>query len=163
MVKPMIHSEKHMVARSLLTIQEQTLTRLSIAQAVAVPTNQTHVREGATVKAVWVEIWHLGESSQPCVQISTFEKTTGESPQMTFTQSQALNDYANKKNILKMSQGQVGDSNTNPVPVFREWIPIPKGKQRMGLGDRIDLNVSCVGVADNGLQVCGMFIYKEYF
>ncbi len=163
MVRPMVHSEKHIIPRSLLTIEEQTISRFVIVNSVAVPSGITDVREGSTVKAVYVEIWYLGESSQPCVQISSIEKQSGDMSNMSFTDAGTLNSYDNKKNLLKISQGQVGDSNTNPTPVFREWVAIPKGKQRFGLGDQLVLNVAGVGVVDNGLQVCGTFIYKEYY
>ena len=97
------------------------------------------------------------------MQISAFEKISSGGPLMTQPDTVTLNDYPNKKNILKTSQGVIGDANTNTTPVFREWIAIPKGKQRMGLGDRLMLNVSCLAEAANDLEICGMFIYKEYF
>jgi len=163
MVRAMIHSEKHIVPRSLLTVDAQTILQFNIATAVAQPTQQNHVREGAIVKAVWVELWYIGSSSQPVVQVSSFEKLIGGADEMTFSESQVMNDYPNKKNLLKISQGIVGDANSNPVPVFREWIPIPKGKQTQGLGDKLLVNVSGLGEMSNDLEICGLFIYKEYF
>jgi len=163
MVRPMVHSEKHIHPRSLLLVPENTGTNLLIAHAVAAPSGSNQVREGCTIKAVYIEMWYVGESSQPPTQISSVEKVIGGATLMTFAQSVVLNDYPNKKNLFQISQGVIGDSNTNPVPVFRGWIPIPKSKQRMGLDDKIVINFSCVSTADNGMNICGTFIYKEYF
>lgn len=162
-MKPTINTEKHIVQRSVTTIQENSLNQFIIAQGTDSPANADDVRVGAVVKAVWVEMWELGESSQPVTQISTIEKLDGTAPYMVYADVGSLHTYANKKNILQMSQGTIGDSNTSAVPVFRGWIPIPKGKQRFGLDDKLVINIGVVGTADNGLNVCGTFIYKEQY
>jgi len=82
---------------------------------------------------------------------------------MTHAQSQILHDYPNKKNLFKTSQGLLGDANSNAVPIFREWIAIPKGKQRIGLGDTLVFNLAALGEMDQDVEVCGLVIYKEYF
>ncbi len=163
MVRPTINSVKHIVQRSLFTIDAQTIANVAIVSAVESPATSNQVRIGAEVKAVWVELWYIGSSSQPVIQNSSFEKLESGKTSMLFTESQTLHDYPNKKNLFKTTQGIVGDANTNPTPVFREWIAIPKGKQRMGLGDTINLNISALGEASNDLEVCGEFVYKEYF
>ncbi len=162
-MRPTINSEKHFQPISLFTVDENTVTSSPILTAVQNASTSNQVRVGAVVKAIWVELWYLGSSAQPIVQISTVEKIVGDGDTITSAQMSDLHNYPNKKNILKTSQGLVGDSNTSAVPVFREWIPIPKGKQRMGLGDTIYMNVACRGEANNDLEICGMFIFKEYF
>ncbi len=152
-----------MYQRSLQLIQEQTATPNAIIRAVdAQPTTPIEVAVGAIVKAVFVELWILGEGAQPCTCTWIIEKTTNDVSPATQTQMQNLHDYPNKKNIFKTGQGVIGDSNSNPIPVIREWIKIPKGKQRFGLGDELGIVVSCIGEADNGLEICGLAIYKEY-
>jgi len=163
MVRPTINSEKHLHPRSLITVDNGTIQNLNIAVAVKAPSTSFEVREGAEVKAVWVEMWYLGSGSQPVIQTTVLEKISSGGPAMTQPDSTTLNDYLNKKNILYTTQGIVGDANSNPVPLLRDWYKIPKGKQRMGLGDKIVLNIASVAEAANDLEVCGMFIYKEYF
>jgi len=163
-VRPIIQTKKHIVQRPLILIPEQTINQTILARVVEdLPNQPFEVAVGAVVKAVWLEYWLLGESAQPCTSTWTVEKLPNDGTAMTQAQSQDLDGYPNKKNILKMGQGIVGDSNSNPIPILREWIKIPKGKQRMGQGDELVLNISCVGEADNGLELCGFAIFKEQF
>ncbi len=163
MVRPTINSEKHFVPRPLLTVPENTVQNIKICEAVEDPSTGAECRIGAVVKAVHVELWYIGSSAQPIFQVSTLEKISSGADDVLSAEMSDLNKYRNKKNILNTSQGLVGDSNTNPIPVFRDWYKIPKGKQRFGLGDKLVLNVAARGEANNDLEVCGMFIYKEYF
>ncbi len=162
-MRPTINSEKHYHPRSLQQVDENTVVTMVIANAVISPADGSEVRVGSVLKAVHVEMWYLGSSAQPVFQVSTVEKLPSGLENPTSAQMSDLHKYPNKKNIFQTSQGLVGDSNSNPIPVYREWIKIPKGKQRMGLGDRLVLNVAARGEANNDLEVCGMFIYKEYF
>ncbi len=79
---------------------------------------------------------------------------------MTLAQSQNLGAYPNKKNILYTTQGILADANDGgpTIPLIRGWIKIPKGKQRMGLDDRIVVNITAVGA----LRLCGISTFKEY-
>ncbi len=162
-MKAPINSVKHIVQRSLATIDEQTRLIVNIVEVLdAQATTPSHVAVGAVVKAVFLEFWLLGESSQPCTANWIVEKTVFDGVGASQTQMQNLHDYPNKKNILKTGQGVIGDSNTNPIPIIREWVKIPKGKQRFGLGDAFRFTVSCIGEANNGMEICGNAIYKEY-
>ncbi len=158
-----INSVKHIVQRSLLTIDEQTRAIVNVITVLdAQATTPDHIAVGAVIKAVFLEYWILGESSQPCTTTWIVEKTVSGGIGASQSEMQNLHDYVNKKNILRTGQGVIGDSNTNPIPVIREWIKIPKGKQRFGLGDALRFTVSCIGEANNGLEICGNAIYKEY-
>lgn len=162
-MKAIINSIKHIVQTSLTLIQEQTVGTvgiISVADAQATTPNQVVV--GAAIKAVYLEYWLMGESAQPCTATWIVEKIQNLAGPADQTEMQNLHDYTNKRNILKSGQGLIGDSNTNPIPIIREWIKIPKGKQRFALGDTLKLTVSCVGEADNGLEICGLSIFKEY-
>lgn len=162
-MKAVVNSVKHIVQLSLTTIQEQTMQNVVILRVVdSQPTAQSHVVVGSVVKAVYLEYWLLGESAQPCTATWSFEKLPNDGTAMTQTQGQALNTYPNKRNVFNVGQGVVGDSNTNPIPIYRGWFKIPKGKQRMALGDELLINISCVGEADNGVEVCGLAVFKEY-
>ncbi len=72
----------------------------------------------------------------------------------------ALNAYDNKKNIIYTQIGLISDNLTYPMNVIKGWFKIPKGKQRMGLNDRWNLNIFA---QSNGITGCGMFIFKEQY
>ncbi len=162
-MRPPINSEKHIHPRSLSTVAENTATTFQVVIADADATLSNQVRVGAVVKAVYCEIWVIGSSAQPVFQILTIEKISSGGPQPTSAQMSALHNYPNKKNILFTSQGLVGDSNSNPIPLYRDWIKIPKGKQRFGLGDSLVFTIAARGEANNDVEVCGIFIFKEYY
>jgi len=84
------------------------------------------------------------------------ERLPGGATNITDAEFAALHTYANKKNILYMTQGITGDSNTNPTPWIRQWILIPKGKQRFGLNDRLQLNIRAIS---EDFEWCGINIY----
>lgn len=163
-MKPTINSRKHIVQASLTTVQELARGNELIINAVAdQPDAPAEVVVGATVKAVYLEFWLLGESGEPCTATWIVEKVQNNQASATYAQMQALDTYENKRNIFQMGQGVIGDSGSNPVPVVRGWVKIPKGKQRFALGDSIKISFACVGVADNGLEYCGTAIFKEYY
>ncbi len=161
-MKAIIKTRKHIVQTSLTTIEEQSILNVKLVEAQEIlPINPDDVVVGAVIKAVYLEYWFLGESAQPCTITWCLEKLPNNGTAMTHGFSQVLDTYPNKHNILKMGQGIVGDSNSNPIPVVREWCKIPKGKQRFALGDELLFNISVVGEASNGGEVCGFALYKE--
>ncbi len=162
-MKAVINSQKHIVQTTLTTIEEQTVfSPLIVTGIEAQPNAPTEVDVGAVVKAIYFEYWLIGESAQNCTATWTIEKFPSGVATVTQAQMQALHDYPNKNNILKMGQGLIGENNSNPIPVIREWVKIPKGKQRIALGDKFKINISCIGQADNGLDICGFALYKSY-
>ncbi len=118
------------------------------------------VRIGAVVKAVFVEMWLLADGNQLGSFTFTVEKVPANAAAMTASDGADLNGYNNKRNILFTSQGLNPDMNANPIPVVRQWIKIPKGKQRFGQGDNLIINT----LANlEGVSFCGVVIFKEYF
>ncbi len=160
-----IISIKHFIARTALNIASGILVSQNLVNAVAqnAVVNVEDVVEGSLVKAIWIESWYQNTdvTNSTTTFIMTVEKVPSGQLPMTFAQSLALQAYPNKKNILYTTQGIIGarrDGN-GQLPIFRQWIKIPKGKQRIGLGDKIVLNHSSLGAS---AQICGMSIYKEY-
>ncbi len=162
MVAP-INANKHYVQLSNANIASGALFAFTIVDAVSAPATTTtaDVEEGSVVKAVYIEMWiyGLGASGTDTQFFLDVEKIPSGATTMTFAQSSTLSAYPNKKNILYTSQGVIGGIDTNSVAVLRNWILIPKGKQRMGLGDKIVLNIATIGAP---LQRCGFSTYKEY-
>jgi len=162
MVRPMVHSTKHYVQYPIDQILAGTKQNVLIARAVDVAAKNVanEVEEGSSVKAVFFELWlqnqgNLGEF------IATITKDPENGTGPTFAEMAALADYPNKKNILYTTQGLTSnDGVSGPVPVLRNWIKIPKSKQRFGLGDSLNLSIS--NVSANDLNRCGFTTYKEY-
>ncbi len=119
------------------------------------------VLEGSIVKAIFSEYWFKSDAvagSGTKFQL-VYEKVPSGGNSINFTQMNNLMAYPNKKNILYYTQGVVGDLTTNSIPMIRNWFKVPKGKQRMGIGDTITVSVSTTGAA---ADICGFSTYKEY-
>ncbi len=160
---PPINSQKHYVQTTFNTIAAAAKLTLVIAEAVelAAVSTPTEIREGSLVKAVYVEMWISGDatSAQSTGQLNIEKKVAGKAD-ITFAEMQLLNDYPNKKNIYYATQGLFPPSTQAAIPFLRQWIKIPKGKQRFGLGDTLVMNISSItGVS----RICGICVYKEYF
>ena len=162
MVRPTITSEKHINQSS-----QQTLTgpgtivavNLATAKHAVDPASANDVPVGATIKAVYVELWILAEGNAIGATTVTVEKLISGSGSMSFGNSSALHNYDNKNNIFYSTQGIMGEANTNPTPFVRQWIKIPKGKQRWSLGDKLVINISAI---TSDITFCGLYIYKAY-
>jgi len=139
-----------------------TITNVVLARTVDA-SNLTglasEIATGTVLKAIYVEIWILAGAQQPGSFTVTVEKKVASTALMSFAQSATLNSYTNKKNILYTTQGVSPDANGNPVPVVRQWIKIPKGKQRFGLNDQVVLNLSA---NVENMTHCGLGIFKAY-
>ena len=155
-----INSEKHLVQRTLQGVSGGSIFNQAIIEVTNTPTASIHVPVGAVVKAVHVELWLLtvGNTSVGSTVV-TVEKTIGDATDMVFAQSSSLHDYPNKKNIFYTTQGLISDEKSVPIPALKFWIKIPKGKQRFGLGDKLNINISALS---EDLEFCGCFIYKAY-
>ena len=161
MVRPVINSEKRIVQITLSNVGVGTVSNDVIvnAQQDPVPSAPNAVTIGSVIKACYVEIWLLGDGQQPPTVTTTITKLTSGGASPTAADMTNLNAYNSKKGILEMHQGLVGDANTNPTPFYRGWIKIPKGKQRFGLGDSLNLSIKSI---TEGVQYCGVFIFKVY-
>ena len=155
-MKQIIQSTKKIQQYTVSSVAIGTKTNITCLKAEQDYTGSVNrCPVGAVVKAVYVELWLLGVDQQPGSFVCSIEKDEGGKSNMDYTDSISLDTYTNKKNLFKITQGLIGDANANPTPIFREWILIPKGKQRMGLGDEVKINLSAI---TNDLQYCGMNI-----
>ena len=160
-MRAIITSNKHVNQLPINQVMGGTLTTVKVAHARqgADAAVASEFPVGGTIKAVFVEIWLLAGSQQPGSITFTIEKLVGGTASMTFIEAAQLYTYKNKKNVLYTTQGLTPDANGNPVPFFRQWIKIPKGKQRFGNEDKLHLNISA-NVED--CSFCGLVIYKVY-
>ncbi len=128
----------------------------TVAKGAAIAATSS-VFEGATVKAIYTEYWCKADNPNFTVN-AIICKIPGSGTDPTFTEMNNLQTYENKKNILEAHQG-LAPSGDSVLALFRHWIKIPKGKQRMGLGDKIKVFVSFSGSAGD---ICGLATYKDY-
>ncbi len=161
MVKPTINSEKHIIQQSTTLVAGGGVFNMEILDVVQSPSNANEVRIGAVVKAVFVELWLNGADDTIYPSFTfTVEKTSSGASPATFANMITLHAYENKKNVLFTSQGIIGTKDSaQSVPIHRNWIAIPKGKQRFGQGDKLFVNLAAI----TDIQVCGVNIYKEYY
>ncbi len=164
MVAP-INSIKHFVPRTNLTVTSGSGSSLDIVEGVVAPATSavSDVIQGAVVKAVHLEFWLWGAGTTGLDTQFTFivEKVPSGAGAATAAEMLSLGSYDNKKNVLFTTQGVLGagvDGN-QAVPIIRDWLLIPKGKQRIGLSDKITVGFTPTGTS---MQFCGMAIFKEY-
>ncbi len=161
MVRPTVNSEKHMVQNSLDSVTAGAIQIDVLAQAVDIPgTANTDVRVGAVIKAVYNEKWMRGAETSPGSFVYIIYKLPNGLPFPTATNMANLNDWSNKNNILYTTQALTNDADADAIPLHKGWVKIPKGKQRMSLGDVIAVTFFAQ-VLDS--VICGHSIYKEYF
>ncbi len=159
-MKPVIQSVKHITQHNAGTVAQGAIGVLIFVDTVkdyAGVVNEVPV--GSLVKAIYVEMWCLSDAATFGNVSITLEKVPNDSTKMTTAQSTNLDAYPNKHNILYTTQGLTAPSGANPTPFLRGWFKIPKGKQRMALGDQIVLNISSIVQA---IEFCGLSIYKSY-
>ena len=160
-MRPIIHSTKHYVQQTRSEVATVATTSIDIIRSVESTTANLvdEISEGSSVRAVYVEMWLLDTANDGSFIVS-LEKRPGGLGAITFASQNALGGYANKRNILYMTQGLSPNNGVgNPVPIIRQWFKIPKGKQRFGLSERLVLNITNNGL--NDLEFCGFFTYKE--
>ncbi len=161
-MRPVIHSVKHPVQIALGAVSTGARENIQIATVVQAPDANlaTEVPEGTVIKAVFAEMWLLNDGVDGS-QIVILEKVQNGDTGANFTEMAALFTYTNKKNIFFTHQGLSGNDGVgNPIPVIRQWVKIPKSKQRFGVGDRLVMTIANISASD--LNRCGQFTYKGY-
>ncbi len=162
-MKSPINAVKHYVQFTQFTVASAAVQELLLVDSAVLQSVNTapEVREGAVVKAIFVELWLLTDSSTVGSFVVIVEKAVAQQSIPILSDMTGLHTYENKKNILFTSQGILaGEPQGSPTPVLRQWIKIPKGKQRMGLNDQIRISIAAIGA--DALQGCSFATYKEY-
>ncbi len=160
-MKTPINSVKHILQHTVTQVTTATVTTLveAVGEHIQDVSTVQEVVEGSVIKAVYIELWFMGTFNEGSY-VMCVEKSESGNPAPTFTEMTTLNSYENKKNVLFISQGLISEDNANPTPVMRQWVKIPKGKQRFGLKDKFRINIAAIGSED--VQFCGLTIYKSY-
>ncbi len=159
-MKPVIHSEKHYIQNTLSTVAAGALELHLMAVAVDIPgATNTDVAVGSSIKAIHVEDWIRTASTSPGSFVWIIVKLPNGLGTPTTANMANLNDYSNKNNIIYCSQGLSNDQDADALVVSNGWYKIPKGKQRMTLGDVWATVLFAQALDQNH---CGKFVYKEY-
>ncbi len=160
MLAPIV-SVKHYVQTPVTGVASGANLGITVAQAIAKGAARalvSDVEEGTVIKAIYIEYWASADSAGGTINGGCMKLPGGGTTAPTYAEMQNLTTYENKKNIFAFHQG-LGPSAGNIIPIFREWIKIPKGKQRMGLGDILLVKFSFTGHPGD---ICGFATYKEY-
>ncbi len=163
-MKAPIHSKKHIVQIAQSTVAQAAVVNTLLVESLETPsTTPSVVEEGAIVKACYVELW-VSQDSNSIVGSYTaiIVKNPGGNANPVAADLAALHDYDNKKNILFTAQGLLTPNDGGQVPVVRGWYKIPKGKQRFGLKDRLQISLRNNNLTAIDINFCGLAIYKEY-
>ncbi len=161
-MRAVIHSKKHIFQNSLETIAASAIVTKEFLNTVSAEAvgDADEVAEGASVKAIYVESWLGINDAAIGSYVYVVYKSQAAEPAPTTTEMAAMHDWNNKRNALFTSQGLLNMNTGNATPVIRQWLKIPKGKQRMALGDKIRISIFAQGAQP--VNHCGLVIYKEY-
>ncbi len=159
-----IHSKKHIVQISQATVGQAAVVITDIVDSIeGASSAPDHVIEGATVKSCYVEFWVSQDSASVVGSYTVvLYKRPGGNVAITTSNMAALHDYNNKKNILFTAQGLLTPNDGGQIPVLRAWYKIPKGKQRFGLGDKLQIVIRNNNATAIDINFCGLAIYKDY-
>ncbi len=113
--------------------------------------------EGTLVQAVHVEYWLNNRGTDTTQFTLIVVKIPSNAANPTVTNMLNLQAYLNKKNILYTTQGNIGEKVNQSIPILNQWLLIPKGKQRFGLGDRL---ITALLPTGQEIDWCGMAIFK---
>ncbi len=160
-MKAPITSVKHYVQALSTPISSAAKGGFDLVNAVATGTARTspeEVNEGCVVKACYIEFWVRTATAGNSVSAAIIKIPGGGASAPTYAEMIAMDSYENKKNCLEFHQG-LAPAGDQVAFLFRGWYKIPKGKQRFGLGDRLQVVIALTGSAGS---VCGFSTYKEY-
>ncbi len=161
-MRPVIHSTKHYVqiTRSTVLTVARNIEDIVLSVEGTVANAVDEVVEGAVVKAIYLELWLMNSSNDGSDVVIVAKHPSSETGP-PFGTMNSLGTYTNKKNILFVHQGLSSNNGVgNPVAILRNWIKIPKSKQRFGLGDSLRITIANNG--PSSLEYCGFATYKEY-
>ena len=159
-MRPRVNTDKHIVQFSLGATASGAITKLKLAESVAAPAAADECRIGSIITAIYIEMWITSDDAAAGTAICTFQKKPPGAANMSTADSAALNAYVGKSTVFETHMGLLGPNVQVPIPVFKHWLKIPKGKQRMELGAQLVLNLHG---QSNGLSFCGFVIYKEQY
>lgn len=156
-----INSQKMVYSSTPFTVTATNISQIQplIAKQSADVNIAGEVPAGAVVKAIWLEYWATSDDATQGSVVVSVEKTSTNQSSMTYADSIDISNYANKNNVFYVTQGLVNPNTSVATAFVRQWIKLPKGKQRFGVDEKLVINVSSPTA---GINMCGVAIYKAY-
>ncbi len=153
-----INSVKNIVDSTVLGVAAGTQTKVLVAGAVNDYTGGVaDVPTGCTIKSVYLFIQILPTASTENVDWYLYKGPLDINAGMPAPG--ATGGDANRKYILHEEKGIPGNAADGAYPLtFKGVIKIPRGRQRMGESDRIQINMVGAGI----YNACLKCIYKFY-
>ncbi len=153
-MRPVIHTRKEIVDSTLLGVTAATNSTISVASVVNdyVGTAGT-VETGSVIKWIYLFVQILETATTNNVDFYIIKRPSGTVNPVPG----AVGGVTARKFVLHEEKGIPGNSNDGAYPLtFKGVIKIPKGRQRMGEGDVIQVIARGVGV----YNMCLKCIYK---
>lgn len=162
-MKAPVTAVKHYHQTSLSSVTNGAIATINHVNAVQPPdaNASNEVVEGAIVKAIYLEYWLQNSSTSIGSFTAGLYKLPGVGTQMGTADAAALFNWDNKKNLLFVTQGLAPSNDTQQLNLIRQYVKIPKGKQRMGLNDKLVWFIRNNNGTDD-INYCGFSTYKEY-
>ncbi len=171
-IRGQINSVKHVVDTSNIIAAGTNTVHQSIAEGVDTYalTDINGVPTGAKVYSIYLSVFAISEGGEIATEVPLVDwyiiKNPGAAWATTFDSANlptpgATGNHINKRHILHEEKGLAGggDASLSGVPmIFKGVIRIPRGRQRWGEQDRLQL---CVR-ANFATKMCAKSIYKHY-
>ncbi len=124
-----------------------------------VTTVTNEVKRGSRIFRIWLEFWYYGLSAANTNDIVDIYIMKNPGTNLTSPNPGTTGSSNEKKFIFKTWKGLAGNKSLGGQPyAWKGWVKIPKGYQRMGTDDRIEL----VLISPTTGSFCHNAIYKWY-
>ncbi len=155
-LKP-INSRKNIIDDTLLGVTAATVSATNIATAVDDYTGAAAtVPTGATIKGVYLFVQIIPTLGTANVDWYFWKNTGGD---LTPAVPGATSGNPNRRHILHEEKGIPGNAGDGAYPLtFKGVIKIPRGRQRMGEGDVLQVRLRGADI----YNACVKCIYKFY-
>lgn len=153
-MRPVIRTRKEIVDSTLLAVAAATVSTVTVATVVNdyVGTNGT-VEVGTNIKWIYLFVQILETATTSNVDFYVIKRPTG----VVNPVPGATGGTLPRKYILHEEKGIPGNANDGAYPLtFKGVIKVPRGRQRMGEGDLLQIVLRGTGI----YNACVKCIYK---
>ncbi len=154
-MRPVIHTRKEIVDSTLLGVSAGTISTVSVATATNNYTGVVGTVEvGSKVKWIYLFVQLIETATTTNVDWYVIKKPTG----IVNPVPGAVGGELGRKYVLHEEKGIPGNAGDGAYPLtFKGVVKIPRGRQRMGEGDFIQIILRGTGI----YNACIKCIYKS--
>ncbi len=158
-----INRVKHIVDSSA-TLAANTVLSIAVVDTVDNPvfTNANNVATASKVYGIYLNVQVVSNEDEVLGAVPNFYLMVAKNPgsNLTLPSPAAVGASDNRKYVFHQEMTMIQNFNGgNPRTVFNGVIKIPKGYQRNGIDDKIQVDVICPAI---DTAVCFQCIYKEF-